>query len=305
MDREQLVQSRLITSTNISAPSNQSLTWMMVYICFAYHYKAIFCGFLGKIMGYEWICYTIIHGVSTNHWFEQFVYVPILWYVLYRLILVVFGPNEGEVLGKAIQRKKVFAIFLSTMYVYAVGIHFTNTLEIFAREQLGITSGALYEQIYWIDETFSHWVQFFCYFLLFAWLIAHDRLDRTDGKYVAISTGLAHGLERSIGVIEGDNAYSAMIFVVWILIACIIRWRRHDRNFGRVWKDYFFRHGLSFTITFPISLFLYQLVFNGFVQPSEMGIGAWKVVVFAVIVISFGFLIAFWVDSWITKRTKK
>ncbi len=188
------------------------------------------------------------------------------------------------------------------MYVYATGIHFVNTIEIFSREQLGITSGELYEQIYWIDELMSHWLQFFFYFLFFAWLIVSDRLDRVNGGYIAIFTGLVHGLERAIGVIEGDNPYSAMLFGIWILIACIIRWKKHGSNFERVWKDFFFRHGISFGISMPIALFLYQFIFGGFIQPSEMGTDAWKVVFFAGGFIGFGFLIAFLMDSWLTKK---
>lgn len=302
MRKPNSVQSFLITSNKIPAPPNKSMTWLMLYVCLGYHYKVIFCGFLGKVLGFEWICYTIIHGISTNHWFEQLIYVPVLWYVFYRLIVIVFGPHEGEILGKSVQRAKFFALFLATMYVYATGMHFANTIEIFSREQLNITSGELYEQIYWIDELLSHWLQFFFYFLFFAWLIVQDRLDRVNGGYIAIFTGLVHGLERAIGVIEGDNPYSAMLFGVWILIACFIRWKKHESDFGRVWKDFFFRHGLSFGVSLPIALFSYQLLFGGFIQPSEMGLDAWKVVLFAGVFISLGCLIVFFIDAFLAKK---
>ncbi|MFK8008435.1 MAG: hypothetical protein AB8H03_18905 [Saprospiraceae bacterium] len=246
----------------------------------------------------------MIHGVTSNHWFEQLVYIPILWYVLYRMIIVVFGPHQREVLAKSVQTKKVIALFFITMYIYATGIHFTNTLEIYSRVNLGIDSGPLYEQIFWIDEVLSHWIQFFFYFLFFAWLIVFDRLDRIDGNYIAIFTGLLQGLDRAIGVIEGDNPYSALVFGLWILIACIIRWNNHKRDFARVWKDFFFRHGLTFGISMPVGILSYHLIFNGFVQPSSMMDSAWKVVVFGVGFILVGFFIAISIDFFLKRKPK-
>ena len=113
-------------------------------------------------------------------------------------------------------------------------------------------------------------------------------IEKTE-VYIAIFTGLLHGLERAIGVIEGDNPNIALFYGSWILIACVIRWKKHDSDFARVWKDFFFRHGLSFGISMPIALYTYQLLFNGFVQPSSMGNDAWKVVAFSALFIFFGF----------------
>ncbi len=288
----------------LSAKDSRELAWLMLYICLAYHYKVLFCGFLGKICGFTWICYTLIHGITTNHWFEHFVYVPVLWYVLYRVVVIVFNSRENKALSDSLQKQKTVALFLATMYIYATGMHLVNTLEIYSREYLIISSGQLYDQIFWLDELMSHWVQFFFYFLFFAWIIVYDRLDRTDGGYVAIFTGLLHGLERAVGVIEGNNPYSSIIFGSWILIACFIRWKKHERDFKRVWKDFFFRHGLSFGISMPIALYFYQIVFDGFTQPSSMNGNAYLVVIFALLFIFFGFLISMLVDYIVEKRYK-
>lgn len=298
------INSTLINTHLIPASESKELRWLMLFVCIAYHYKVIFCGLFGKVLGYTWICNTMIHGVTTNHWFEQLVYIPLLWYVLYRMIVIVFGPHRREVLGKSVQTKKVLALFFATMFIYATGIHFTNTVEIYSRVHLNISSGPLYEQIFWIDEVLSHWIQFFFYFLFFAWLIVYDRLDRDDGSYIAIFTGLLHGLERAIGVIEGDNPYSALVFGSWILIACGIRWKNHQKDFSRVWKDFFFRHGLTFGVSMPIGIASYYLVFNGFVQPSTMGDSAWKVIVFGVLFILIGFTLAVASDSFLSKKSK-
>lgn len=304
MSQATSIKSTLINTHLIPANESKELKWLMLFICIAYHYKLIFCGLFGKVLGYTWICNTMIHGVTSNHWFEQLIYVPLLWYVLYRMVVVVFGPNQKEVLSASVQTKKVLALFFATMLIYACGIHFTNTVEIYSRVHLDISSGPLYEQIFWIDEVLSHWIQFFFYFLFFAWLIVFDRLDRVDGSYVAIFTGLLHGLERAIGVIEGDSPYSALVFGSWILIACIIRWKNHKKDFARVWKDFFFRHGLTFGISMPIGILSYHLLFGGFIQPSTMIDSAWKVVVFGITFILIGFILAIITDSLLSRKTK-
>lgn len=291
-----------ISTSHIPAKESKSLIWWVIYICFAYHYKVIICGFFGKVLGYDWLCHTMIHGVTTNHWFEQLIYAPILWYALYRVIMIIFGPLKNEVLGKKVRRQKTIAMFLLAMYIYGVGIHFANTIEIYSRTQLGIESGPLYGQIYWVDEQLSHWIQFFFFFTLFAWFIIYDRLDRTHAGYIAIFTGLLHGLERAIGVIEGDSPYIALLLGGLIIIACVIRWWRHGKDFPRVWQDFFFRHGLSFGLSMPIALYMYQLVFNGFEQPSSMGDRAWLVVLFVFALTGIGFLFAVLMDKLLIKK---
>lgn len=297
--------TKLIKSTLIPAKQSTSLIWWLVYVCFAYHYKVIVCGLFGEVLGYDWLCHTMIHGVTSNHWFEQLIYAPILWYAFYRIISITFGPLGNEVLGPKVRKLKTIAFFMLAMYIYGIGIHFTNTIEIYSRVELGIASGPLYEQVYWVDEQLSHWIQFFFFFALFSWLIVFDRLDRTHGGYIAVFTGLLHGLERAIGVIEGDSPLIALFFGGVILLACFFRWRRHGQNFRRVWQDFFFRHGISFGLSMPIALYLYQLVFDGFVQPSTMGVNAWRVVLFVAVVTAVGFGIAFILDKALWKSKSK
>lgn len=286
-----------ISTNNIPAKESKSLIWWIIYVCFAYHYKVIICGFFGKTLGYDWLCHTMIHGVTTNHWFEQLIYAPILWYALYRIIEIVSGPLENEILGKKVKQQKTLAFFLLAMYIYGIGIHFANTIEIYSRVELGIRTGPLYEQVYWVDEQLSHWIQFFFFFTLFSWFIVYDRLDRIHAGYIAVFTGLLHGLERAIGVIEGDSPHIALILGAVILVACFLRWRRHESDFPRVWKDFFFRHGLTFGLSMPVALYFYQIIFDGFVQPSEMGDSAWKVMVFVIVFTGLGFLLAVFLDK--------
>jgi hypothetical protein len=290
---------KFIATNKIPATESKTLAFWMMYVLFAYHYKVIVCGFFGKTMGYDWLCETLVHGVTTNHWFEQLIYVPILWFAFYKITEIVFGPAENEILSKKVRRLKFWAHFFLVMLIYGIGIHFANTIEIFARVYLHITDGELYNQIYWVDEQLSHWIQFFFYFLFFAWLIIHDRLDRRQGASVAIFTGLLHGLERAIGVIEGDSPHTALVYGCVILVACYLRFQKHEQNFARVWQDFFFRHGLSFGISMPTAIFMYEWVFDGLKQPSTMGNQAWQVLVFVAIFALIGFGLSVILDRFL------
>jgi hypothetical protein len=292
-----------IDSTDAPARESKNLGWWLIYVLFAYHYKVIFCGLFGQLLGQKWICHTLVHGVTTNHWFEQLVYVPFLWLAYYKIIQIVFGPADDEVLGPKVKRLKLVAHFLLAMYIYGIGIHFANTIEIYSRKHLGIDSGPLYEQIWWVDEQLSHWIQFFFYFLFFAWIIVYDRLDRTRGSYLAVYTGIFHGLERALGVIEGDNPNTAFVYGALILGACAIRWRRHGMDFSRAWVDFFFRHGLSFSISLPLVILVYPLVFGGLVQPSSMGDKSWQAVAFAVVFSVATFCLTLLLDYLIRRKT--
>ncbi len=284
---------------------DRQLIYWVIFLCFAYQYKAVACGFLGIICGIEFICYTMVHGISTNHWFETLIYAPLMWITVSQINEIVFFPKENDLFNQERNRRKRFGQFLCAIYLFGMGIHVTNTLELYSREHLGIFEGALYEQIFWLDEKFSHWIQIGAFFLLMTWFILNDRLDRVHGSYVAIFTGISHGVERGIRVIEGSSAVLALALTVLIFIATIYRWHMHNRDLKRSWADFFFRHGLTFSITTPLTIVIYNWTFNGFVQPSEMGIDAWKVFAFSLILFSVLFIFSIGMDKVFSVRVGK
>lgn len=291
---------KIISSNNIPAPIAPYLTWAILFICLGYQYKLIFCGFLGQVLGFKSICYTFIHGISTNHWLEHLLYVPLMWVALNHVNNIVFGPHTMEVLSKRQQQKKWLGQLLCALFIYGHGIHAINLLEMMARAE-GVASGIIYEQIWWLDEQVSHGVQFITFFLLLCFFISQDRLDRNHGKTIAIVTGIIHGIDRGVGVIEGDHPYLGVFAAMIISVACYYRWQKHGRNFKRVWKDFFFLHGLGFVITILVLLVCYQLLFGLYTQPSTMGLEAWKVVVLAIFIIFVELLIIFGLDKKLNK----
>ncbi len=253
--------------------------WMML-ICFGYYYKAVVCGST-HLMGLRSVCFTIVHGVDLNHWFETLIYVPVIWLALYQVHRIVFARSEAELANDPRHRmKSLVGSFAIAMWLYGAGIHITNLVEIWAREHNNVSSGTVYELVYFLDETFSHYFQFIAFFFAIGWFICHDRLGRTEGARFALFMGLAHGVERAVGTIEGSSAHLLLPLVAWIALACWWRLRRYQGRWRDAWSDYFFRYGVGFSLSAPLAQGLYYLLFGGFVQPSEMGSDAVWVFVF-------------------------
>ncbi len=272
------------------------MAWWVFFISVAYHYKLFACAGLGLGLGLTCICYDQIHGITHNHWFEHLVYVPMMWVALNAVNNVVFSSQDGAELSADRKKLKWVGQFLAVLYVYGHGMHIMNTVEMLARD-LNDAQGPLYDQIWWIDEQLSHWMQFIPFFLLMGWYIAHDRLDRTGARNLAVITGVLIGIDRGIGVIEGDNPLLGVLLSCIILVACLYRYKRHHYNFSRAWQDFFFRHSMLFVITIALLLGLYSLIFGLQAQPSNMAYSVVaKVVVLALALIGTELLIVIGLD---------
>ncbi len=243
------------------------ISWF-VFICFGYQYKAILCGLLGKVIGCEALCYTVINGVDTNHWFETIFYAPLLWLALHRVNGIIFINHAAD--KPRSQRNRLIGEIFAAVCFYGMGIHVANLLEIYSREIQGISSGPVYEMIYFFDEVVSHFVQFIPYFLLLGWYILHDQPNRRSYLKAALWIGAGHGIERTVGIIEGNSWYFALPVVIWYL-ACLAIRVRQLRAAGFSHFDFFALYAAGFLITMPTALVAYALVFDGFVQPSALG----------------------------------
>ncbi len=300
MKRE--ISATFIESSNIKATYDPYLVWCIFFISIGYQYKLIFCGGMGLGLGQTWICYTMIGGISTNHWFEHLVYAPLMWITLVKINQIVFGPGENEILSKAQNRKKWIGQALAALYLYGYGMHITNTVEIWARQHNGITTGTVYELIWWLDEQFSHWVQYISFFPLIAWFVINDRLDRNHSKNAAIITGVLHGVDRGVGVIEGDNYMMAFYLIGVMMVGCVFRWYRHDKNFWRSWQDFFFRHVFLFCITMILLIGSYSFFFGLDIQPSEMGKAAVQVAILGIVIIVIETILVVGLDRLVSNR---
>jgi hypothetical protein len=242
--------------------------WLAV-VCFAYYYKALFCGLLGHQFGLRFLCFTWIHGISTNHWFEIIVYCPLLWLALHQINADVFGilPTDPA-RRRRYFRNQLAGEFAIALVIYGTGLHIANVVEIFARERAGITDGSVYDLVYFLDEGVSHYVQFVPLFFVLGWFVIHDLPGRIRHPGLAVFLGVGHGVERAIGIIEGGKWFLSIPAVLWLAIACQIRVRRHEGRWDLVRQDFLFRYAVAFCVTLPLAEAIYFAAFGSFAQPS-------------------------------------
>jgi hypothetical protein len=251
-------------ATRIRTPAT---AWFAVFV-FARLYTAVLNDFLGRILGLEFISYTWIHGIPTYLWLEIFFYGPIIWLALTQVNADVFGdvPTDPQALRKH-RRLQFAATFAIAILIYGIGIHVTDTIEVLSRQREHITDGAVYELVYFLDEGLSHYIQFFPLFFVMGWFLIYDRVGRTANPSMALFLGAVHGIERGVGIIEGEKWFLGPAVIVWMALAAWLRWRRVGSS---VATEFFFRHAVAFCLTLPASQAVYYIWFNSFPPPSSL-----------------------------------
>ena len=283
--------------TQIRTPAT---AWFAVFV-FARLYTAVLNDFLGRILGLEFISYTWIHGIPTYLWLEIIFYGPIIWLALTQVNADVFGdvPTEPEALRK--HRRLQFAGTMAiAILLYGIGVHVTDTIEVLSRTREHITEGAVYDLVYFLDEGFSHYIQFFALFFVMGWFLIFDRLGRTAHPSIALFLGAVHGIERGVGIIEGEKWFLGPAVLVWMSTAAWLRWRRVGSAAS---SEFFFRHAIAFCLTLPVSQAMYYIWFHSFPPPSslsdselaQMAIGAVGLAVVGTVVVAA-------LDRWWHKR---
>ncbi len=248
-------------------PSRAVTAWFAVVI-FAYSYKAIVCGLLDHLLGVEFFCTPLIRGISVNHWIETLLYCPLLWFALHQVNADVFGgPLASGMSARTRARLRLAGDFAIAIVLYGTGVHIANVIEINAREEQGITDGELYELVYFLDEGLSHWLQFIPLFFVIGWFVVWDRPGRSFHPSVAVAFGVAHGVERAIGIIEGGKWFVGPPTVLWLAACVALRARRQG---AAARNEFFVRYAIAFCLAHPVALVVYRARFGSFVQPSTL-----------------------------------
>lgn len=246
--------------------SRVAVSWFAVAV-FAYYYKAVLCGLFGDVLGFESLGNTMIRGISTNHWIEIVLYCPLLWLALHQVNRHVFAAATTP----GIERRRLVADFAIAVVIYGSGVHIANVIELYSREQTGVSDGEVYDLVYFIDEGMSHYLQFVPLFFVIGWFVINDRPGSTAFPTLALFLGVGHGVERAVGIIEGGKWFLGPATIAWLATAASIR-QRHIRSAGLYPRDDFWcRYTLAFCVTLPAAQLMYLGRYGSFAQPSALG----------------------------------
>jgi hypothetical protein len=278
----------------------RATAWFAVVV-FARLYTAFLVDFLGRILGFEFISYTWINGIPSYLWVEIIVYGPLIWLALHQVNADVFGdvPTEPEALRRHRRRQFIGEVAIAIV-LYGVGVHVADAIEVLSREREHITDGAVYELVYFLDEGLSHYIQFIPLFFVMGWFLIYDRPGRTAHASFALFLGVAHGVERAVGIIEAEKWFLGPAVIGWMAMAAWVRWHRVGSAAS---GEFFFRHAVAFCLTVPVTQAVYYIWFDSFPAPSglndteltQMAIGA-------VVLTVVGTVLVAALDRWWHKR---
>ncbi len=237
-------------------------------VVFARLYTVLLCDVADDLIGIDWFCDTWFQNIPVYLWVELVVYGPIVWFALYQVNADVFRdpPPEPDALRRH-RRRRLIGAAAAAIFLYGVGIHATDTLEVLDREQGIGPEGAAADLVEFLDEGLSHYVQFGALFFLLGWFVLFDRVGRTVNVRLALFLGVAHAVERSVGIVEGQKWLTGPAVMVWLVVAV---WLRRRRIGGEVLREFFVLYAIAFVAMLPIALGAYYLWFGSFTSPSEL-----------------------------------
>lgn len=236
-------------------------------------YTVLLCDVPERVFGVDWFRDTLIHRIPVYLWVELVLYGPIMWLALTRLNSAVFAqlPTAGR--DRRLRERQRFVGYAAcAAFLYGVGIHAADIVEVYSREQAGITGGDVYELVYYLDEGLSHFVQFVSLFFLLGWFVLWDQPGRRTIPRLGLLLGVAHGVERSLGVVEGEKWYLGPAMAAWLLVAAWLRWRRVGTAAA---DELFVRYAVVVAVTVPVGQSLYFARFGAFTPPSNLSDGAY------------------------------
>ncbi|MDA1349436.1 MAG: hypothetical protein O3A47_11335 [Chloroflexi bacterium] len=207
-------------------------------------------------------------------------------------------PSEPEALRRH-RRAKLTSTMAIAFVLYGVGVHVTDAIEVFSREHEGITDGSVYDLVYFLDEGLSHYFQFFPFFFVMGWFLIYDRPGRTAYPYLAIFFGVAHGVERTVGIIEGEKWFLGPAAFAWMAFAAWLRWRRVGPGAA---TEFFFKHAVAFCLTVPVTLTVYYTRFDSFPPPSGLSQGRLAEVWVGSVLVTVVCTAAVVLDRWWSRR---
>jgi hypothetical protein len=242
--------------------------WFTVVVL-AYYYKLVVFGFGAEVLGFSWLSTTGWAGIDLNHWIETLIYCPLVWFALHQINADVFGdpPLDPDARRRHRRRQSVGDV-CNALFLYGTGIHIANVIELASRDETGASDHEVYDLVYFLDEGLSHYVQFIPLFAVLGWTVLHDRPGRLDCVGIGIFLGVAHGVERGVGIIEGGKWFLGAPAVAWLAVAVLARVHARGRE---AFSEFFVRYAVAFCITLPVAEVGYRLQVGSFAQPSSLG----------------------------------
>ena len=241
--------------------------WFAIVV-FGRLYTVVICDIPERVFGIDWLCHSLIRDIPSYLWVEIILYGPVVWFALHMVKTDVFREPSGAMTSRRMQRRvELVATTAIALWLYGVGIHAADIIEVVSRESAQITDGTVYDVAYFLDEGLSHYVQFVSLFFVIGLFVI---FDRTGGPRVAVWPCCSESLTGSSGGWGSSRARSGSWHPSssygWLLALSIRR-----RSVGPpAFEEFFFRYAVAFVVALPACQGAYYARFGEFVPPSQL-----------------------------------
>jgi hypothetical protein len=168
------------------------------------------------------------------------------------------------------------------LFMYGHSMHFTgNAINTFAtevRDYRDLLPDDLYRLIYFLDEQLSHAILFTAITgLLACWLI-FDRLALAppilpQNTILIVTLGVLWGIVKAYGHIEARTVWLMFPIVVVLMTLWLYLWRVSAMPLRKYFWDRPFTTFVAIVLIFGfVAMIAWGIIFNGYPQPSELGL---------------------------------
>ena len=176
----------------------------------------------------------------------------------------------------------IFFLVFILIFMYGHAVHFTgNSLNTYITEVNDYKDqmpADVYDMIYFLDEEFSHIILFIGSTGLIAGWLMFDQLVQAPpilpkNKLFVILVALLYGVVQTYAIIEARTLILAPIIILSLTAVWLWLWRKSGLGFGEFFRSRPFTMLVAIMlVAFVGAIVTWGLVFNGFPQPSEMGL---------------------------------
>jgi len=206
---------------------------------------------------------------------DLFILAPIYLFILLYLWFRMQSYNAPKWL------LVMFIIFI-VIFMYGHAVHFTgNSLHTYITEVNDLEHqmpADVFDMIFFLDEEFSHWILFIgSTGLLASWLLFDQLTDAPPilpKNWIFITLlAVLYGIVQAYALIEARTLFLAIPITLTLAIIWGWLWRRSGKGFAAFFRSRpFTMLILIMLVAFVGAIIIWGLVFNGFPQPSEVGL---------------------------------
>jgi hypothetical protein len=227
------------------------------------------------VIGREIARSELIAGMRAVDFADMILLAPLYTAILIYLWYYMWKHDAPQLLLVAFAISGILFMYGHSMHVTGNAI---NTFATEVRDYRDILPDDLYRLIYFLDEQLSHAILFAAITGLIACWLIFDRLALAEpilpqNTAVIIALGILWGIVNAYGHIEARTVWLMFPIVVVLMTLWLYLWRKSAMSLRSFFWDRPFTTFVAIMLIFGfLAMIAWGIIFNGYPQPSELGL---------------------------------